>query len=266
MLCATPVLKPGPLRIGRIGNHVTLPRTVPVANLFAAAAGAVAALAVVLLLTSSLMSVVLGAAAGAAFGWVAVSYSPLRGESLTRWLGLQVTSRMNRIEVDGRPARAYVGICPLPEVARGMVRILPGAVDVIEGSVDERGRFVEHAGTIELPDLPRPVRQQAPLPHIPDGAISGTADPHWAKSRPSTAVAANGHHATPQPPPAVAHTDASITSGTFGPAPVQPQPLEAPPEAPARRPLPPIRPPAGQQPSGSGAGPTLHGYQPDPPR
>jgi hypothetical protein len=156
MICATAVLKPGPARVGHIAGNITLPRTVPVVNLFAAGGGAFLMLGIVLIFTSSLTSLVLAAAAGGSAGWAAVSYSPLRGETLARWFGLQITSRIRRIEVDGRPARAYVGICPLPETARGSVRIIPGAVDVLEGSVDDRGRFLPRTEVFDLPSRPTP--------------------------------------------------------------------------------------------------------------
>jgi hypothetical protein len=200
MLCATPVLKSGPVRIGRIGSHITLPRTVPIVNVVVSLFGALGMFGLVLPFTSSIMSMVLSLTLGGLAGWIAVSYSPLKGESMVKWLGLQVASRMNRIEVDGRPARAYVGVCLIPEVARGQVRILPGAVNVAPGSVDERGRFVDHAVVLDIPDRPAALPSSRSLPYIPDGVLSGTEEPHWAARR---RAARHDDRPAATPPPAV---------------------------------------------------------------
>lgn len=161
MLCATKVLKPGPARIGSIGGGITLPRTVPVPVLIAGGIGFTLGVAFGLVILGSFFTALTTGALGAAAGWVAVSYSPLRGESLGRWAGLEVTARLRRVKVNGKTARVFIGICPAPDVAAGMVHIIPGAIDVMPGSVDDRGRFVVESDRPLVP-IARP--PQTPFP------------------------------------------------------------------------------------------------------
>lgn len=147
MLCATSVLKPGPTRIGRIGNHITLPRTVALPQLVAGIGGGLLGGILGMLVLGGVQPVLMSAAFMGLLGVVLVTYQPMRGESLLRWIGLEVMSRRNRIEIDGQVAQAYIGICPVTYVESGKIRIVPGAVDVPEGSVDDRGVFVDDAFT-----------------------------------------------------------------------------------------------------------------------
>lgn len=158
MLVATGALKPPPLRIGKITDDFVLPRTVPVKTLAAAAAGGLLGLAFFgAALGFSLRPLLLGVAFGSAVGVALVSYSPLRGESFFTWLGLRLrTARRDRV-VEGRRVRLAVGVCRIPDPNVGLVRILPGAVPVPPGSVDERGAFARRR---PVPPAPPPVRLQ----------------------------------------------------------------------------------------------------------
>lgn len=189
MLAATSVLKPGPTRIAKIGGNVTLPRTVPVMSLVA---GVVGASIVVLLATFTIgvgmRSVILGGAFGACVGVFFVTYSPMKGESMSKWLGLQVAARRGRLMVDGRLARVYVGVCPVPDVAAGLVHVVRGAVNVPEGSVDERGVFVADAHVGLLQRLGA-VESSAAVPVTVAEGMPAARTPEWAARRGHTAEA-----------------------------------------------------------------------------
>ncbi len=141
MIAATKILKPGPARIAKIMPGVTLPRTVPIPTLIITAASAILGLLVTVAIpfTRTITSVTLGMVAFGALGVVVATYSPLKGESMVRWFGLEYSARRDRVVLHGKPARVYVGICPVHRVATGKMRIRAGAVDVPAGAVDERG-------------------------------------------------------------------------------------------------------------------------------
>ncbi|WP_143219772.1 hypothetical protein [Actinomadura sp. CNU-125] len=132
MLAATDMLKPPPAVIGSLNNEIALPRTVRLTTLIAVLAGAVLGFVVGLLVFGAGLNALLyGPALGGAGGWALVNLSPLQGESMAVWLGLQANrSRRRRLVVDGRQARLYVGIAPLHRTAAGTVRMLPGGVPV----------------------------------------------------------------------------------------------------------------------------------------
>jgi hypothetical protein len=141
MLVATEALRPPKLRIGKITNSVVLPRTVPAAALISAL---VSSLVFVVLFCSfagwSTQTVMYSMTFGGVFGVFVVSYSPLRGESLAKWLGLKVRSRRGRARlVRGRPVRLAVGICYVEPQFEGLVQARTGAIPVRAGSFDERG-------------------------------------------------------------------------------------------------------------------------------
>lgn len=141
MLVATEALRPPKLRIGRLGNNITLPRTVPAAALFAGGFGALLAMGLFTIVVGwSIASVAYSATIGAIIGVALVTYSPLRGESLLRWLGLKIRSSRNRSRyMEGAPVRLAVGICYIPAPNQGAVRMRAGAVQVRPGLFDERG-------------------------------------------------------------------------------------------------------------------------------
>lgn len=139
MICATRALKPGPMRIGRIAGDMVLPRTVPLASLLAGGAGAFFGLGVGASFLGFQGALYFGMLFGAA-GVALVTYSPLKGQSLLAWFGLRVAQRSGgRVERDGEFYRVSVGICPLPAVPSGRVRIRLGAANVAPSNYDERG-------------------------------------------------------------------------------------------------------------------------------
>ena len=144
MLAATSVLKQAPARISRLGAGIQLPRTVPIKTLIVC--GITGLLAVVLtgsFLGYHLRGVLIAGVLGGAVGWCAVTYQPMRGETLMKWVGLEVLSfKDRRVKIDGKRARAYVGICPVETIARGRITIAHGHAEVAPGSVDERGGVV----------------------------------------------------------------------------------------------------------------------------
>src|SRR4051812_23680596 len=104
MLAATNMLKPPPAVIGSINKKITLPRTIKLTTLLSVGVGAVLGFLIALIFFgASLNALIYGPTLGGALGWGAVSFSPLRGESLAKWLGLQANSaRQRKLVVDGR--------------------------------------------------------------------------------------------------------------------------------------------------------------------
>lgn len=141
MLVATEALRPPKLRIGRLGNNITLPRTVPAVALFAGASGALLGVALFTVIVGwTVASVAYSATIGGVIGVALVTYSPLRGESLLRWLGLKIRSSRKRTRyMAGSPVRLAVGICYIPTPNQGALRLRAGAVQVRPGLFDERG-------------------------------------------------------------------------------------------------------------------------------
>lgn len=141
MLAATNMLKPPPAVIGSLNNEITLPRTVRLTTVAGVGIGVVLGFSVGLVIFgASLSALIYGPIAGGGLGWGATNYSPLRGESLAKWLGLQLDSgRKRKLVLDGRQVRLYVGIAPLRRTAAGRIRIVPGGVPVDAMSWDERG-------------------------------------------------------------------------------------------------------------------------------
>lgn len=144
MLAATAVLKSGPARISRIGPGIKLPRTVPIRTLIAVAVGGILFLIPTLTIVGlQLRSVFIAAVIGGAAGWTFVTYSPMKGETMMRWIGLEALAMKNRrLEVQGEKVQAYIGICPVAQLARGKVRIVAGHANVPPGSVDDRGGVI----------------------------------------------------------------------------------------------------------------------------
>lgn len=147
MLAATSVLNPGPARISRLGPGIKLPRTVPIRTLIATGCGIIGGLIPTLIvLGAEVRSMFIAAALGGTAGWVLVTYSPLQGESMGRWIGLEASAlRTRRMTIEGKRAQAYIGICPVTQLARGTIRIQSGHANVAPGSVDERGGVIDSA-------------------------------------------------------------------------------------------------------------------------
>lgn len=180
MIAATKILKPGPTRIARLVPGVTLPRTIPITTLFVVAGFSAFGLLVMLALPffSSLTSILTGTVLFGGLGVVVTTYSPLKGESMLRWFGLEVSARRQRIEVNGEPAKVYIGLCPIDRVAVGEVRILPSAVEVPPGSVDSRGLPLKQRVFRRLEvRSDRPETAPQSVPHFVGGALDG-----WARA------------------------------------------------------------------------------------
>ncbi len=141
MLAATNMLKPPPPVIGSINKEITLPRTIKLTTLAGLVVGAIFGFVIGLIIFgASLEALMYGPTLGGAAGWVATNFSPLEGESLAKWLGLQaVGTRKRRLELDGRQVRLYVGIAPLRRTAAGKVRMVPGGVPLDAVRWDRRG-------------------------------------------------------------------------------------------------------------------------------
>lgn len=145
MLVATNMMRPPPTRIGKIGKDFVLPRTIPVLSLIGGVIGSIFGLMIGLLF-GSFQGILMGILFGAALGVGAVTLSPIKGESLGKWLGLSAASmRAAKVEIDGEAAKVFIGIAPLAYTAAGRVQMMGGAVNVVEGTVDERGVIIPHS-------------------------------------------------------------------------------------------------------------------------
>ena len=142
MLAATSILTPPKIRFGRIGN-VRLPRTVSLANAVMFGVAALGGLAIGLPL-GGVSGMVIVAGLLFVLGLAVVNFQPLRGESMLTYITLRVQdTRRRRLMVDGEEVHVYIGVSPLTEVQLGAYTLLPGAVPVVPGSVDERGAFTD---------------------------------------------------------------------------------------------------------------------------
>lgn len=138
MICATPIMRQGKTRIGRVGG-VTLPRTVEVVTLAAAVVGALVGVAAAMAISSGMSAFIYGAIFGGAAGWFAVTYSPLQGESMLKWVELQLNTSRRARYIEGERVLLSVGLGVLPHASRGRVRLLRSAVRIPSTQFDERG-------------------------------------------------------------------------------------------------------------------------------
>ncbi len=196
MIAATKILKPGPARIAKIMPGVTLPRTVPIPTLFITGGFMLLGLfiTVSIPLTRTLTSVTMGMVLFGALGVLIATYSPIKGESMVRWFGLEYSARRDRVKLNGQLSRVYIGICPVHKVAAGRVRIRAGAVDVPVGSVDERGFPRKHRAHVPRlePRQDRPGTSPQSVPFFVGKSLEG-----WSASAASTAL--DGPRLVPQP-------------------------------------------------------------------
>jgi hypothetical protein len=139
MICATSVMRPGRMRIGQLGGGVTLPRTIPIINLFAAAFGALVGLGIGALLHPGLQGILYGVAFGSFAGWLAVTYSPLKNESLLKWFELKFKASTRSRYVNGRRVTYAVGTAVVPGPPSGDVLLQRSAVHIPPTQYDERG-------------------------------------------------------------------------------------------------------------------------------
>lgn len=183
MIAATDIMRPPPTRIGKIGGNITLPRTVPLKAAVAALVGALVGLFFAFPIAGiGLNALIWGGIVGGAAGVVAVTWSPLRGESLLRWLGLNVrAAAASKVRIDGKPVRLYIGVAPLARSAVGPARLVPGAVNVPAGEVDDRG-------------VPIPPRRRVPALDPAAAALDAQLSPELPPDRPDGPPAASGAH------------------------------------------------------------------------
>jgi hypothetical protein len=183
MLAVSNILRPPPARLGKISDDLVLPRTIEVRKLLAVSLGAFIGVLfwifiLVLLFRQGFYSMLISATIGGLLGFLAVSWSPIKGESLTRWVSLVGSKYVGtaKVRVEGERVRAYLGVAPLSFVAAGTTRVRPGAIEVPLGSVDERGvpynvddmRKVMrlHAAELNLPPFPTDDGFETPK-HLP---------------------------------------------------------------------------------------------------
>lgn len=200
MLVATEALQPPKLRIGKLGNNFSLPRTVPLISLVAGALGALLSIAVFSALAGwSLAKVSYSGVVGAVIGVFLVTYSPLRGESLLKWLGLKVRSSRNRARyIDGKPVRLAVGICYVPDVVKGIVQLRPGSVPVRPNLYDDRGTRIRETRWA-LPDwFVEEVKTSAPQPQERSSRLAAYRAAGTAGSRLEAFRAASAGSAVPE--------------------------------------------------------------------
>jgi hypothetical protein len=172
MLAATNMLKPPPAVVGSLNREITLPRAVRLSTLAAVLTGMIVGFLLTFLIVGpGLKALMYGPAAGGAAGWMAVNFSPLQGEPLVKWIGLQISgTRKRKLVVDGRPVRLYVGIAPLRRTAAGTVRMLPGGVTVDAVRWDARGFPIQEIpGADRLPSRPRRGRRLTANPSMSGG-------------------------------------------------------------------------------------------------
>jgi hypothetical protein len=139
MLILTNALKSPKVRVGHIGGNITLPRTIPLTSLLVGGGGAAFGILVGFAIIGGVGPSVYCAVLGGAAGVGAVTWSPLKGESLLKWLGLRANTRRKALTMDGEPVQLAVGIARLGDVVTGNVHIVPGAVQIPPSQYDERG-------------------------------------------------------------------------------------------------------------------------------
>ncbi len=143
MINATRVLKNEGARIGRISKDITLPRTVRLVAAVGVGVGAIVGLVIGLIFGGSPQNVAYVMVVCGGLGYLLTSYSPLKGESLSTWLSLQVTSALSSRRIDGKAVQLSVGVAPARRLSSGKVQLKRSAVKVSSGMVDDRGVLVD---------------------------------------------------------------------------------------------------------------------------
>ena len=146
MMAATAVMKQGPSRIGSISKDIKLPRTilfktfisVLLWGLFGMMIGAI---------FRSFNSVMYGGIIFGVLAYFATTFSPLKGESLTKYLGLTLKAQRERKYINGKLVRTYVGLTPITRPAAGKTLLSPGSVNISKLNYDERGVAIERKRT-----------------------------------------------------------------------------------------------------------------------
>ncbi|MCP4793952.1 MAG: hypothetical protein GY882_11575 [Actinomycetia bacterium] len=180
MICATDALRPPKARIAQITPNFVLPRSVEVVKAVAGLAGCFVTWMFLLILPVpfGMKTGALIVLTGGALGVVATVWSPIRNENLAQWAMLAMRRRSRRVELldpeKGKmvPVQLAVGIARVKGVTLGEVNMRPSAVDVLVGSVDERGAFVGHdAAVVATPDATQVAQANELLGrHVPAGS------------------------------------------------------------------------------------------------
>lgn len=139
MLVLTRAMKPGPTRVGKVAGNLSLPRSVELPTAVAVVSGAFTGMVLFMVFGGGFMGAMYGMLLGGVIGWVAMNYSPLEGETLLRWVGLNVKSRQGQVLWQGHPVQVSIGICPIPPPIASEHLVLPGAVNVPPTQYDGRG-------------------------------------------------------------------------------------------------------------------------------
>lgn len=142
MLCATSVLKQGPARIGSITKEIKLPRTILLKTLVSMIIYGFLGLFVGILI-GGIKAIMYSTIIGIAGAYIATTYSPLKGESLSRFLGLSLKASRERTMYEGKFVKLYVGVTPIYRKAAGNVILWKKALDVAPLNYDERGVLIK---------------------------------------------------------------------------------------------------------------------------
>ena len=145
MLAATSVLKPPPLRVSRITEGFKLPRAIPVKVILGVGLGTILGLIIGMTFGGYKSAIWLVLIFGF-IGYISVTYSPLKGESLARYLGLRLSSSRTAKIINGEQVRIHVGLTRMTRTALGQVSIRSSAVEVFSNSYDERGVKIDNRG------------------------------------------------------------------------------------------------------------------------
>jgi hypothetical protein len=170
MIVATEALSSPKVRIGHIGGNFTLPRTVPLASLVAGAVGAFAGILVALVAIPGVQSMMYCAVLGGIAGVLTVTYSPLKGESLSLWMGLKLRTRRQNIKLEGGVVQLAVGVALLKSATLGEVHIVPGAVNVPPSQYDDRGAPLDHD------DILRSILEETGTIDMAETVLTGAVD------------------------------------------------------------------------------------------
>lgn len=136
MIVATDLLKPPKARTAL----KILPTTVAWEQVAIVGISAFLGFIVGVIFFGSMRPIIMCTGIGGVIGYILPSLSPLEGESIMMWFGLQAKDMTaKKVDINGRKAKMYVGTYPLRRTALGATRLLPSAGSVKAESYDERG-------------------------------------------------------------------------------------------------------------------------------
>ena len=137
----TKAVKPPKVKVAQITQDFVLPRPVELVKILGTGVGAIFAMALVAIapVPMGMMSMAFALTLGGGLGFAATVYSPMRGANIAQWALLKMRRRNRRVELDGKHLHLAVGICRVKGMTLGTVHLAPSTVEVLPGSVDERG-------------------------------------------------------------------------------------------------------------------------------